>query len=64
MYKVGTKVMITNKELYPDNSYLMGVVSAIYDSGEASNNISYDIHFGISGIPDAKNVIDKDLIPY
>lgn len=60
-YKIGDKVMITKSALYPDNSWLMGVVKQIHNLDGA---FSYDVNFGITGIKDEKNVLEEDLKVY
>ena len=60
-YKIGDKVMITKSALYPDNSWLMGVVKQIHNS---EGSFSYDIQFGITGIKDERNVLEEDLKAY
>lgn len=61
-YKLGEKVMITKTELYPNSSYLMGTVSNINSIDEGT--FAYDIHFGITGIKDERNVLEEDLKLY
>lgn len=57
-FRLGDKVMITKSALYPENSWLMGVITKI--NGD-DGLFTYDIHFGISGIKDEKNVHEEDL---
>ena len=61
-YKLGEKVMITKSELYPNSSYLMGTVSNI--SSIDTDTFAYDIHFGITGVKDERNVLEEDLKLY
>ena len=60
-YKLGDKVMTTSNTLYPKSSYLMGVISNIHVSDDNVEK-RYDIHYGITDIPDEKNVPESDII--
>jgi len=59
-YKIGDKVMTISTALYPKSSYLMGVVSKIHQT-EDNTEKRYDVHYGITDIPDEKNVHESDL---
>ena len=61
-YKINDKVMIAkNETLYPKSHHLMGVVTKISNNDD---NFMYDIHYGITDIPDEKNVHEEDLKLY
>ena len=60
-YKLGDKVMTTSNTLYPKSSYLMGVISNIHVSDDNAEK-RYDVHYGITDIPDEKNVPESDII--
>lgn len=59
-FKIGDKVMTTSKALYPKTSYLMGTVCKIYSVDDTTEK-KYDIHYGITDVPDEKNVPENDL---
>lgn len=53
--------MTVSTALYPKSSYLMGVISNIHVSDDNVEK-RYDVHYGITDIPDEKNVPESDII--
>lgn len=60
-YRLGDKVMITSNVLYPNEAWLMGVIIGI---NSIDDEFTYDIHYGITDIPDVKNVREENLKYY
>lgn len=58
-FKLNEKVQVTSIELYPMTHHLMGTITRITDMGD--NDRLYDIHYGIIGIDDLKNVPEEDI---
>lgn len=59
-FRIGDKVMTSSTALYPKTSYLMGTVCKIHSVDDVTEK-RYDIHYGITDIPDEKNVPESDL---
>lgn len=57
-YKLHDKVMITSNVLYPNEAWLMGIITGIHS---IDDDFMYDIHYGITDIPDLKNVREENL---
>ena len=61
-YKLGERVNVTSMELYPEQHHLMGKISQIHiDTFDDQSTYRYDISYGITGIPDLKNVPESDI---
>ena len=61
-YKINDKVEVLSCTLYPNEHHLMGVISNIHDG--IDDEKVYDIHYGITGIDDLKNVPEKDIYAF
>ena len=58
-FKLNEKVQVTSTELYPMEHHLMGIVTRI--TGGPDESKIYDIHYGITGIDDLKNIPEEDI---
>lgn len=75
-FRLNEKVQVTNMDRYPSEHHLMGIISRITNynysgkynsSGELTKTTSqyepklYDIHYGIKGIDDLKDIPEEDI---
>lgn len=61
-YRLNDKVMVTSPVLYSNEHHLMGTINQIHNSDSDVSEKHYDIHYGLTGIDDLKNVPESDII--